>query len=273
VAWLPLHIRMGMEEEPYPGIPKHLRAPLWGWVAGAFKTPAGRPLEDHMLYISAMARLPLTTGSNGHETLRHIEGCCHGDEIQFLSVIDALLNQTDPSSVQRISKLEELLLIGNSAWAVAPDRKSLTSRVDPTAAEAVAQAVAPHDAASDELAEAWRKAYGREPDPSDAWDHSIKAVEHILKPVVCSSNAVATLGKIVGDLRSQPQLWKLVLPGKPADFSVAPLVAMLDVIWPNPDRHGSGTPVMITLDQAHAVVHLAVTVVQWGRAGVLQRVP
>jgi hypothetical protein len=264
---------MGMEEEPYPGIPRHLRAPLWGWVAEAFKTPAGRYREDHMLYIGTMARLPLTSGPNGYETLRHLEGCCLTDEVQFLSVIDALLNQTGPSSVQRINKLEELLFIGNSAWAVGPDQKSLTSRVDPTAAEAIAQAVAPHDAASDELAEAWRKAYGREPDPSDAWDHSIKTVEHILKPVVCPNNAVATLGKIVGDLRSQPQLWKLVLPGTNGDFSVSRLVAMLELIWPNPDRHGSGTPVVVTLEQAQAVVHLAVTVVQWGRAGVLQRLP
>lgn len=133
------------------------------------------------------------------------------------------------------------------------------------------QAVAPHDAASKELGEAWRKAYGQHTDPSAAWDHSIKAIEHILKPVVCPNKAKATLGSIVGDLCAQAHLWKLALPGKDGDFSVARLVSMLNLIWPNPDRHGDGTPTAVTLDQARAVVHVAVTVVQWGRAGVLTK--
>jgi hypothetical protein len=61
---------------------------------------------------------------------------------------------------------------------------------------------------------------GQDTDPSDAWDHSIKAIEHILKPVVCPTNAKATLGSIVVDLRAQARLWKLALPGKDGDFSV-----------------------------------------------------
>jgi len=46
---------------------------------------------------------------------------------------------------------------------------------------------------------------------------------------------------------------------------------MLDLIWPNPDRHGGTHNRLVTLDEAHAVVLLAVTVVQWGRAGVLKK--
>jgi hypothetical protein len=64
-----------------------------------------------------------------------------------------------------------------------------------------------------------------------------------------------------------------VLPGTTADFSITRLVTMLELVWPNPDRHGGSTQTVVTLDQAQAVVHLAVTIVQWGRAGVLQRVP
>ncbi|MGH3696787.1 MAG: hypothetical protein ACRDRX_22860 [Pseudonocardiaceae bacterium] len=164
-----------------------------------------------------------------------------------------------------------MLLYGGSAWTAT--KTGLWRRVDPVAQEAYDTASLPHDAASDELVEAWRKAYGREPDPSDAWDHSIKAVEHILKPVVCPSNAKATLSNVIGDLRSQPQRWKLVLPGTNSDFSANRLVLMLELIWPNPDRHGGGTPAVITLEQAQAVVHLAVTIVQWGRVQVLQRIP
>lgn len=195
-----------------------------------------------------MARLQLTPGHSSAGTFEEIKNRCLKMDDRFLSVIDVLLYKFRSYDPNWVDRLDELLLVGNSAWMVVPDHKSLTRRVDPTAAEAVAHAIAPHDAASEELAEAWRKAYGRESDPSDAWDHSIKAVEHILKPVVCPNNAVATLGKIVGDLRSQPQLWKLVLPGTNGDFSADRLVAMLELIWPNPDRHGGGAPTVVTLD-------------------------
>lgn len=64
-----------------------------------------------------------------------------------------------------------------------------------------------------------------------------------------------------------------MLPGGSGDFSVTRLVTMLELIWPNPDRHGGSTSTPVTLDQAQAVVHLAVTIVQWARSGDLQRVP
>jgi hypothetical protein len=48
-----------------------------------------------------------------------------------------------------------------------------------------------------------------------------------------------TLGYVVQHLRTQGHLWKLGLPGPNADYSVEPLVSMLDLFWPNPDRHGN----------------------------------
>jgi hypothetical protein len=78
-----------------------------------------------------------------------------------------------------------------------------------------------------------------------------------------------TLGKVLGQLRSQPHLWKLGVAGPNDDHSIEPLTGMLGLLWPNPDRHGNPakrrTP---TLEEARAVVHLAVTIVQWGRDGI-----
>jgi hypothetical protein len=200
---------------------------------------------------------------------RAIWDYCYADGMQCLTVIDALLREFGAENDSLVHRLAKTLSLGHSALAVAPDKLSLVPRADPIAAEAFAHAVTPHDAASKELKEAWRWVYELETHPSNAWHHSIKAVEHILKPIVCPNNTKATLGNIVGELRSSSQLWRLALPGPNADFNADRLVAMLELIWPNPDRHGGGTPTVITFEQAQAVVHLAVTVVQWGRAGVL----
>jgi hypothetical protein len=79
-------------------------------------------------------------------------------------------------------------------------------------------------------------AYGRDPNPSDAWDHAIKAVEAVLTDVVTPNKAKATLGDVLGQLRAQGHLWKLMVRGQKRDHSVEPLVHMLTLIWPEPPR-------------------------------------
>jgi len=48
---------------------------------------------------------------------------------------------------------------------------------------------------------------------------------------------------------------------------------MLRVMWPNPDRRGGRGSRQPSLAEAEAVVHLAVTLVQWARAGVISKRP
>jgi hypothetical protein len=133
-------------------------------------------------------------------------------------------------------------------------------------------ASSPQDVASDQLTEAWANAYGRHPDPADAWDHAIKAVEAILIPIVVPNQNKPTLGHVVSHLDTQRRLWKLLLRGQRRDHSIEPLVHMLRLMWPDSGRHGSPTPEPpATLEEAQAVVHLAVTIVQWGRDGQIVR--
>lgn len=173
----------------------------------------------------------------------------------------------------KCSELDELLELAGSVWRVGPDRDHLVRRVDPTATASFVQASSPDDEASAELKEAWTAAYARDPDASDAWDHSIKAVETMLIGIVIPAKAKATLGDVIGILNSQGQLWRLALQGYDRSESVAPLVSTLRLMWPNPDRHGGQGSRQPSLVEAQAVVHLAVTIVQWARSGVLSKRP
>lgn len=110
-----------------------------------------------------------------------------------------------------------------------------------------------------------------EPNPSDAWDHAIKAIEAVFIPLVVPAQAKPQLGHVIGELRSKGQAWQFVLPGAGQAHSVDGVLGMLDLVWPNPDRHGGAQSRPPTVAEAEAVVHCAVTLVQWARAGALSK--
>lgn len=87
------------------------------------------------------------------------------------------------------------------------------------------------------------------------------------------TKAKATLGDVVGILNSQGPLWRLALQGRDGSGNVAPLVSMLRIMWPNPDRHGGVGSRQPSLVEAQAVVHLAVAIVQWAHSGALTKRP
>jgi hypothetical protein len=189
------------------------------------------------------------------------------DPEQFLDLLNAVLQVTAVSD-DDVRALDRILEQGDSIWRAT--ERGIELRVDATVTAAFEEATAQADAVSEQLAEAWTQAYGRQPDPSDVWDHAIKAVEATLIPIACQNNAKATLSNVIGELSSQSHRWKLLIRGKARDHSVASLVGMLQLIWPDPNRHGSSAPEPpATIEEARAVVHLAVTIVQWGRDGLI----
>jgi hypothetical protein len=250
-------------EGPFEGVPHYLRPLLTGWVEQVFV------IKDHAYYsetdqagidqLAAILQIELTSNI-GRKKLETIFDWADDDE-RFLDVLHYTL-QVPTQKDKQTERLEALLASGKSVWRAT--EKGLERRVDPIATAAFEQTVSPQDAASEELAEAWGKAYGRNPDASDAWDHSIKAVEAILRRIISPSNTQATLGTLIRDLRNGAHKFKFVLTN---DFGgVETLLAMMELMWPNPDRHGDlqqrHTP---SLEEARAVVQLAVTIVQWAR--------
>ena len=275
MAWHRFSVRTGIEQDngPYEDLPDFLYQPLTLWIDSNFGGRLGSTAD--VLggpRLAAAIRRVIPRPDDGPLTVRAVTGSISlfDTDDKLLDAVDAVLYLREMPVAARQS-LDELLTLGGSVWRVDPGGRGLIRRVDETAVAAFEAASSPADAASAELSEAWVAAYGRNPNASDAWDHSIKAVEAVLIPIVTPNNSKATLGDVVGILNSQGSRWQLDLHGHDDSQSVGPLVAMLRLMWPNPDRHGSGTSRTPSLPEAQEVVHLAITLVQWARGNALVR--
>jgi hypothetical protein len=278
LTWRPLSVREGErpDEGPYEGVPAHLYQPLRQWTDSFFGGNYNSHSDVHNgPRLVAAAHLPIMPSANGKVTVRDVTSAISAEPGRMLDIVDAALHLADPAYYAYIEQsweeLEEILRLGGSVWEINSNKSGLIRRVDPTASKAFEAASRPADVASAELRDAWVAAYGRNPDASDAWDHSIKAVEAVMIPIVTPAKAKATLGDVVGSLNSQGALWQLELRGHDGSKGVEPLVSMLRLMWPNPDRHGGGMSRKPSLKEAEAVVNLAVTLVQWARSGVLSK--
>lgn len=219
------------------------------------------PTLIHTIAIRAGIEL---TSRDPVDMMKELIAAGEANEDVYLDIIDAALStgRGKPSTIDRI------LSEGRSMWTVNQEGSALLERVDPVAAEAFIRATEPNDVATEELEEAWTRVYGREPDASDAWDHAIKAVEAVLIPLVAPNQDKPTLGHVIGILRSQADRFTLQLGN---DEGVPTVVSMLKLLWPNPDRHASPQHHRKPEElEARAVVHLAVTVVQWVRDGLIR---
>lgn len=271
MAWQPLSKRMSGQSSdgPYEGVPAHLLSGVLHWFRGLCHSgPNGRVEEVRLQHVVAYLRFAVGVADGGGEIMEALVAKASLDEEFCLDLLDAGLHVWE--AWNRWRALDAILVAGGSVWKVEGDKHvSLTRVVGDEQQAAFNQAVAAQDEISSELREAWSNAYGRGGDASDAWDHAIKALEEVFIPVVVPKQSKPNLGHVVGQLRNQGNLWKLVVPGKGQDHAVDPLVGILDLIWPNHDRHGGGsTPKRTPSPQeARAVVTLAVTLVQWHRDG------
>lgn len=173
-------------------------------------------------------------------------------------------------------ELDMQLTYANSVWMAT--NEGLVRRTDPAAEQVLTNASSPSDAASAHLRHAWDKAYARNGDASDAWDHAIKAVEAVLVNAVVPKQAQGQLGHVVGELGNRGAQWDVGLlfnapdvPRTPPTEPVEALVGMLRLIYPNPDRHEGGTPREPTEVEARMAVSLASVIVQWAREGLITK--
>lgn len=246
---------------PYEGVPDHISGPLGDWL---FEILQNASIAST---VAIQLRVGMSSGLPEFKVARLLVAAASGDQNLCLDMADAVLHFVGNYG-GAADRLRLILALGASVWTVADGDDSLMLVVQDETQAAYAQATSVHDDASDELRTAWANAFGRNGDPSDAWDHAIKAVEDILIPVVLPSKPKATLGQVLHELenRKTSGLWQMILPGADKSRDVAPLVAMLRLMWPNHDRHGGimakRTP---SEAEARAVVALAATIMQWHR--------
>jgi hypothetical protein len=187
-----------------------------------------------------------------------------------LDMMDFLLQMTEADLA---NDLEHILSQGGSAWRVSASRDSLERRVSAEAAARAAELTTGGTRAGDHLRNAWHSTYGRSPNPSEAYREAVKAVEAAAIPIVCPNDQVATLGKMLGQMRATQDKWRIAL--KPMQgTAVADLLGMLELLWTAQlDRHGTAdpeAPLSVSQGEAEAAVHLALTLVHWFQAGLVR---
>ena len=270
MAWTPRSERLSGNRPTYDGFPPHMREPLCEWMNEVDQAPELQGSSPTLAEIIAL-RIGVTFDSHWRSTGAALLREAHdqGGEDKVLDAIEGYLHASPKPLAE---KLRRILSIGGHTLTVGPDLQTLVEVVDPTMSNLITAITQPTDLASRELQEAWNNAYGRGPDPSDAWDHAIKAIEAILGPLVEPNNTKSTLGTQMGIIRndatSASPKWSTTSLKHPTTESPHDAVlSMLGRIWANPDRHGSGTPTRPTLPQARAVVALTVSIVQIAREG------
>lgn len=197
-------------------------------------------------------------------------------------VIDAILDLQASGAghfVAQRQSLQQLLDDSLSAYTISQDGRGLQNRADSIATAALTDSVAAADArgdagsASEHLATAWAHAYAIYPDPVKAYSESIKAVEAAAHAIVEPNNTKATMGTMLGHMRSHSTDFCLMLPAP--GVTIEAVIGMMAALWAGQtSRHASQNPTRPeTVEEARAAVHLAVALVQWFGAGIVRRSP
>jgi len=259
-------------------VPEWLGPSLWEWIASQVGQLDIHQHRDLLRVIERKLRISLSWDSAQAEGWHLLRDRTSSPEL-MLNVVDFFVaRHAGPN--RQLDRLEEVLIESGSAYTVQCQTQpyGLVRRVDPTVEAATKSVMSRDDAPGRLLARAWIGTYGLHPNPSDGYRHAVRAAEAAAIPVVLPTDSGATLGRVIGAIRSQPNLWQVALthPDDPQQ-PVNALVEMLTALWRSQyDRHvdlSPEAPLHVSQEEAETAFHLAVTVVQWFTSGRVSRRP
>lgn len=254
----------------HEGVPRFLWTSLHDWIKAFF-------VGNYSVENGASARLRMLERYLRRPIAGYAELLSEArDDVDLsLDVVDALLTRTNPSYAD-VEDLEGMLRQAGSAWRVMRypgGPYHLARRVDETMTTMASEAISRDRRESRHLASAWTKAWGREPNASDAYGEAVKAVEAVLAPIVSPADPKPTLGTMIGNIRDAPKKFAMRL-----DAATDPVQAFLEqlrLLWGNQiDRHGTSVedaPFNVSIEQAQDAVGLATLIVHWTQTGAFTR--
>ena len=171
------------------GVPDALRDPLTRWVEEQFSHNAvdGEPYSHALLeVVGAVFGQSLATGDT-RAAFDSVITVANRDPGFFLDVVDLLLNplayysSAPAADAAAAAELEQIL---RDASVLAREVIESSTR------------------AGDELRGAWRYAWGRRPNASEAYRGALRAVEYGLGPVVARDGSLPTMADLIAKLRA-----------------------------------------------------------------------
>lgn len=276
----------------HDGVPHWMQKSLNAWLENMLsdvvmaKEPGTVIL--HRAERALRVEVPLIYGGSDHGVTQSLIGYFSGNELRLTDYLLSTVPldrlggweyvQTRLENPDFIfTELETLLKEAGSKWQIGVRRAGvmgLVQRVPEGVEAAVNETIGASGHAGARLADAWAAAYGISPQPSQAYSLAIKAVEDAAVPVICPNDSLATLGKIISQMRNAGD-WNLPLTREDEHATTSStLVAVMKMLWAGQaDRHGGNhEPALeITQEAAEVAVMTAATLVQWFSSGAVAR--
>ena len=227
---VPARVRAGLKKqraEPLgTEISDQLARAMWLWATDHFEYTV--TYVEPARVSTRLTRMCLTLGVDA-DSLQTLVGLASRDHGLLVDMIDWLIDEIigDNAGAVRLQvstgngalssegrqllrdldELEELLVLGNSAWAVDLTVPGLVQRLSDEEQATFEAATEVGDDATDYLREGWAAAWGLNPDGEKAHDRAIKALEAMFRDVVAPDYPGAKLNDIANYLRDKPEKW------------------------------------------------------------------
>lgn len=267
--------------KPRTGIPDSLFPSVRAWLLGVLQKDSPYGLVANIRLLQRIERVldrPLAgMGRNPSDAvLQGLIEECNRDREYCLSVLDFLISRGGLARWQ-VAELRETLEEARTLWQIVGDTGSyrLQRIVGPELEAAHDQVMGVGGRPADYLRRAWAQVFGRHPAADGAYRDSIRAIEAAAIAVVSPADKQATLGKIIGELRSNKSKFEVLLHPANGFDGVGAIIAEMDLLWKSQfDRHGTpddDVPLNVSLEEAEVAVVKATSLVHCLNRGLLRR--